>query len=224
MSDQLTPMGKAVAISLGIGAAVGLSAGLGFGWKFWRPKRVTETQAPAVRQQDGSLVLERKPDADANPAQQIPAGAKAVRVVQVVVQPKAPLLGPSAAVPAPTPGGAQLAGANPVPSTASAPVSAVRVDLTLVRMPDQTQRVIASSPDGTVVGGVDIPTESAVPPKVLKWAAGGVYGVSQSGKSVGVFVDRDAAFLRLGAELTRQTFSTTVAPQWEIRGKVGIRF
>ncbi len=198
--------------------AAGIGVGLGIGWKLWSPKDpVVETYAPPVTQQDGSLVLERKPQADTKPAQQIPQGAKVERVVQVVVKPNPPVDPVS-----PLPSG----------SVASVPVEPqrppcppVRVDLSLVRIPDQTRRVVASSPDGQVVGGVDIPVEPVLTQKTLKWAAGVVYGTTAWGDTArGAFLDRDLAFLRTGIEVTRNTYPLADHQGWEFRAKLGIRF
>lgn len=73
----------------------------------------------------------------------------------------------------------------------------VDIELALVRMPDKTRRVVASSPNGKILGGVDIPVESAAPAKVLRWSAGATRDLL-SGAWGGV-VTRDVAFLRLVA-------------------------
>jgi hypothetical protein len=142
-------------------------AGIGLGWKIFRPKPVAtvEVAMPAARQADGSLILERAPDAKAVPAQQIPKGAKVERIERIVVRPMAPST--SAVATAPTSGpGQQAAALTPaLPSTTT-------VDLTLLRMPDESQRVVASSPDGTIVGGVDIPV-SAAPAEPKRTGIGG---------------------------------------------------
>lgn len=210
---SLTDLGQTVVKTFVVGLVVGLAGGLGFGWKHWRPKSAVETPAPAVRQSDGSMVLARQPDASTKPAQEIPVGATVERVVQVKIQPRRP--GPSAEAQPPTAGPGPQGATPSAPSTETAPVS---VDLTLVRMPDKTERVIASSPDGTVVGGVDIPMTPVTFPRQLNWAAGAIYG----NKTYGAFVDRDMAFLRLGAEITRQVLSA--GPQWDLRVRAGIRF
>jgi hypothetical protein len=140
-------------------------AGLGVGWKIFRPKPVAtvEVAMPAARQADGSLILERAPDATAKPAQQIPKGAKVERIERIQVRASS---APAAAI-APTNG-------SGLPAAALTPAlpSTTTVDLTLLRMPDDTQRVVASSPDGAIVGGVDIPV-SAAPREPKSTAIGG---------------------------------------------------
>lgn len=187
--------------------AIGISLGLGIGWKLWSPERgpKVETPALAVVQADGSQILERKPDAAAKPAQHLPTGAKLERVVQVTVQPHLPVVDPVS----PLPSGSGVSGGgdqftredNLVP--ARPPCPPVRVDLSLVRMPDETRRVIASSPDGQVVGGVDIPLEASAPQRTLKWAAGAEYAVNSWGNTKSLVVHRDMGFLRVGGRLGR---------------------
>lgn len=210
---------KSALYALAVSLALGVTAGLTTGWTLWSPKKGrAEVYAPAIRNEDKSLVLEKKPMADAKPAQQVPKGAVVERVVYVEVQPH----GPSAVVPPTTPGST----VTEPQATPSWPRSTVRVDLTLYRLTDGTRRVVASSPDGDVVGGLDVPVEDAKPqPRELKWAAGGVYGTTAWGdKAVGVFLDRDVKFLRTGAELTKNTYALSSRTGWEIRAKVGIRF
>lgn len=211
---------------------VGICAGLGIGWGIWRPKPAPiETAAVQVRQGDSSLVLERAPDANAKPAQEIPKGAKVERVVQVTVQPRAQ----AAQVPAPATQTVQAAtstasATNGLESPAAQPASPllcppVRVDLSLLRMPDQTRRVVASSPDGAVVGGVDIPVEAAAPtPRVLKYAIGGIWNPRD--KTAGGFVDRDLGPLRLGVEGVQQRLSDVAGSRttWAVQLRAGLRF
>lgn len=88
MSTSLTTEGKTAAIALAVGVVVGLGVGLVLGWRLYHPKKILETPAPAVRQQDGSLVLERRPEAKPEPKHQLPAGSKLVRQVSVEVTPR----------------------------------------------------------------------------------------------------------------------------------------
>jgi hypothetical protein len=179
----------------------------------WRPKTPKpEIYAPPVRQQDGSLVLERKPQEDAKPAQAVPKGAKVERIVQVVVQPSQPV--PPASLP---PSGSVALEPN-------RPCPPVRVDLTLVRLPDQSRRVVASSPDGVVIGGVDIPVETAVPQRVMKWAVGPSWNPAD--RTFGAWIERDAGFLRIGADLyqVREPLTAGGRTTWTGFIRVGIRF
>lgn len=204
---------------LALAAALIFAAGVATGWKFYAPKPAPPiTYAPEVRQGDGSLILERKPQADPKPAQQVPKGARVERVVQVTVQPHPP--GPSGEVMGETSPSSLEVPAAPV----AAMPSPVRVDLTLLRMPDQSRRVVASSPDGTVVGGIDIPLEDGRVVRVPKWAAGMVYGTTAWGdRATGAFLDRDLGPFRAGAEVTRNLYSEG-RQAWEVRAKIGLRF
>lgn len=181
-----------------VSAAIFAAAALG--WWAGQPKPVRETAAPAKRQADGSLVLERKPDAHAKPKQQIPRKARVERVAQVVVQP--------------------AARAEP-----GKPCPPVTVDMSLIREPDGMRRVLASSPDGQVVGGVDIPVESAAPAAEPKrWAAGVSWApVTQTG---GVWIERDVPLFkwtaRLGAEVNQERGPAATGIDGRLR--IGVAF
>lgn len=171
----LTAKGQLYAALLAGGAVLGL----GGGWALWHPRgRVVESYAPEVRQKDSSVVLERKPDATAKPRQIIPRGGVVERVVSVTVQPE-----PVPSVPRETP--------QPIESqrdtTVIQPCSCqpVTVDLSLVRMPDRSRRVVASARGGNVIGGVDIPVETAVPERVVRWSAGALRSFDGWGGFVG---------------------------------------
>ena len=172
---------------------------MALGWILWRPKPIPpETYAPQAQQQDGSLVLERKPMPDAKPAQQVPKGARVERVVQVKVKPRTDTPTAAPAIPGSGP-------ANVLPE-----LPPVTVDLSLVRLPDQTRRVIASSPNGEVIGGVDVPVEAAREVKVLRWAAGYEFAASTWGKTHSVLVQRDLGPLRLGGRVGRVLLTTPI--------------
>jgi hypothetical protein len=119
------------------------------------------TPAPEQRQSDFSLVLAREPNADAKPAHVLPKGARPERIVHVRLQPNAESIAIPAAVK-----GTEITWL-PRPLT---------LDLTLARMPDGGGRVVASTPDGMIVGGVDVPV--SVPGiRNLRNAAGGSYAL-----------------------------------------------
>ncbi len=198
------------------GALVGLgiALGLGIGWKMWRPKPIPPAiYQPPIHQADGSQVIEVKPDAHAKPPHLIPHGATVEDVVHVVVQPNQPA--PPASLP---PSGS-------VALEPSRPCPPVTVDLSILRMEDGSRRVVASSPDGTILSAVQIPVEAAKPqPKVLKWAAGGSWNPQDH--TYGGFVDRDFAFVRVGAEILQQRAPVVAGGgiTWATQIKVGIRF
>lgn len=142
--------------------------------------------APAMRQADGSLVAERRPESKPKPApHQIPRGAVEERRVTATVQPRQPDCDP------------------------------VRLDLSLVREGDG-RRIVASSPDGTVIDALDVPLQPALTPAPQRpWAAGALYAPARG--DVGVWVERDLGRVRLGADLVqRETgdFAALVRVGW----------
>jgi hypothetical protein len=173
--------------------------GVGFlvAWGIYRPRPAKpEPPAPAVRQADGSLELERAPSglkagapggsSPIKPAQIIPKGAKVERIVQITVDPSVkPSSGRNAeGFPGglSTPHGSLALSLGPSSVAACPPVT---VDLTLVRMPDKTQRVLASSPNGEVVGGIDVPVQAPAVPRIQRWTAAGLAGYdSHAGRNV----------------------------------------
>lgn len=182
--------------------AVALFAAAAFGWWLGQPRPVQETAAPEQHQADGSLVLERRPDPAAKPKQQIPRKAKVERVTQVTVQPDASA--PSAGKPCPP----------------------VTVDLTLIREPDGMRRVLASSPDGEVVGGIDVPVETAAPPPEPKrWAVGLSWSPVDS--TAGLWIERDVPVfgqvVRVGADIN-QVRESPHSYDVEARLRLGIAF
>lgn len=193
---------------------IGAIAGLALGYQLWRVAPIVEPPAEAVRQEDGSLVLERAPDPTAKPAHHIPQGATLERVATVTVQPD-PV----------TPAGADSEDFEILEPEKPAPCSCtpVHVDLSLIRLEDGSRRVIASARGGTVLGGVDVPIESARPSRSLVWAAG---------------VERDVLTGRMGGFLERDLDRVLILPlplrvgvshvpgdrggRWGVR--VGLRF
>lgn len=190
--------GKSAQYGLAVALILGVIAGMTTGWMLWRPKApVREIAAPGVIQADESHVLPKEPNADAKPAHRVPKGTVVERIVYVEIQPK-PVPKPPEPV-TPKPG-------TDTPALWTPPK--IRLDLTLVRSEDGTRRVVASSPDGEVVGGVDIPVESAGPaPRVLKSAAGFEYSVNQWGNTKSLAGHRDFGWLRVGAKIGKTTLT-----------------
>lgn len=174
--------------SMLISVFAGMLIGLCCGYKFYHVEPVLEKYAPPVRQADKSLILEKKPAAEPKAKQQIPHGSKVERVVSVTVRPKP----------------------KTIPRTSSQwseagksvePCPDVTVDLSLVKNADDTRSVIASSPDGEVISGVDIPAQSL--PSVsapLKWSVGATYF---SNKWYSANVSRNWGPLRAGVEVLK---------------------
>ncbi len=190
-------------------AGLGLVVGLGLGWNLWKPGPLRpETYALEIRQKDGSLILERRPQPLREAirtvlAPSLPQGAVLERLVSATVRPWPTTL---PEIPAATPGAIVC--------------PPVKVNLALVRMPDQTRRVIASSPDGEVVGGMDIPIEPASVVRDLRNAV----GMSFHGqRTYGLWAERDYGPIRIGADVAQQRVpGGGVTPFWGIR--FGVRW
>lgn len=170
-----------------------LLGGYLFGVKTSAPKTEVVTAAPQVTQSDGSIVVERKPEArPSKPPHKIPKGSIEERRVGIKLQPDAFV-------------SAEGCKCDPEP---------VSVNLSLVR-DDQGRRVVASSTGGKVVGALDVPIETALmPPEPHPWAAGLSYGHD---KSPGAWIERDLGRIRVGAEVIRQrdqTFQGRVRVGW----------
>jgi len=178
-------------------ALLGALTGFVAGWGVFhaRPAPV-ESYAHAARQRDSSLVLERTPDAAAKPTALIPKGGTVERIVRVKVQPNAV---PVARPEQPSAPIAEVTTAPPVtvPNVPRGTLStvdsvtcpSVDIELALVRMKDQTRRVVVSSPNGKVLGGVDIPVESAKVPPLIRWAVGPM--VDPITRKIGAFLTRE---------------------------------
>jgi len=165
--------------------------GFGIAWRVYRPAPAKpEPPAPAVRQSDGSLMLERAPSGVSSTAdprtpplkisQKIPAGATVEREIEIRVAPN-PLAGSPQMTQARV-GGSRATSRTPE-TTVIDPVAslnslcpALTIDLALIRLKDQTRRVIASSPDGSIVGGLDVPIETPAPFKIPRWSAAALAG------------------------------------------------
>lgn len=154
-------------------AALGVGGVLGYWLKSTDvPRPEVIAPAPAVRQADGSLVAERRP---ATPSEA-----------------KKP--------PHQIPKGAREERRIAVTVQPTRPdCPPVRVDLSLVRE-GEGRRVVASSPDGQVVQALDLPVERAlIPPPARPWAMGASYNPLT--ERAGIWVERDLAWLRIGADL-----------------------
>lgn len=146
--------------------------GMTTGWQLSQPEPAQpETYATASMQADGSTILERQPDATAKPAHMIPAGAKVTRLVQVTVKPKHVAKTDHAAPVTPQlPTDPIQPAIKPEEFLADADCPPVTVDLSLVRDGAGGSRVIASSPNGDILAGVDTPVETPPTQRQPRWA------------------------------------------------------
>jgi len=158
-----------------------------------------------VRQADGSLVVERVDPTTQpqKPPHELPKGAVEEHRVSVVVQPRrgVAVRQESAKIPMGIPADsaevARLVASDDrptckpslqVPDSCDCPPA--QVDLSLVRMPDRTRRVVASSPDGQVVSGIDVPSEFLSVPRIPRWTASAVAVADLDGIRPGILVTR----------------------------------
>ena len=190
----MTPRGATMIVLAAL--AVGAVVGLGLGWKMNSPTPTKpETAAPAQIMIDGtSVMLERSQQNPlAAPKQVLPHSAKVERVVSVIVQP--------------TNTESPQAKENPRPVT---------VDLSLIRTEDGTRRVVASSPDGEIVGGLDVPVEPAPVKRVQKWTVTGLvgYDVQRLHPVYGAMVSRTAGPFVVQGGFIGQTVFMGAGVRW----------
>lgn len=74
----------------------------------------------------------------------------------------------------------------------------VQVDLSLVRMPDKTRRVVASSPTGTIISGIDAPLEPAAMPRIPQWTLSAIAVADVDGIRPGALLSRRIGPLVVG--------------------------
>lgn len=154
----------------GATAVLCLVLGLGIGWAIWGRSAGAEGPRPEVRQDDGSVVLERAPEqVPSKPPHAIPEGGTEARRVEITLYPKDPDCPP------------------------------LDLTLSLVRFGDGSARVVASSENGRISEGIDIPFEDrSLAFERRQWAA----GVSYAGEGAhGVYLQRDLWRFRVGLEV-----------------------
>ena len=173
------------------------AGGLAAGYRLYHSESISEGYAPQVKQKDGSVILKRDPEAKPDaPAPKLPGKVERTMVVKVKPKP----------VPKVEPVKPDANGFCPVAK--ECPALTVRLDLI---QQDEGRRVVASSPDGDIVGGIDIPVEKWIKRNENKWAAGVTYDTD---KKPGAFLDRDLGPFRVGVEADAEV----------VRARVGIRF
>ena len=154
---------------------------------------LTKTETAATEErQSDGSLALARQPGKAKPANAVPKGGKPERVISVDVQ----------------------------PARADCPLC--RVDLTLVRMPDDGLRVVASSPTGTVVAGLDVPIVPLSITKKRLWGVGGSRGTNAD--SWGLWLDRDFAMVRTGIELNKTGEDQAGESRYEARVKLGFTF
>lgn len=211
--------------SWAIGAAVGFASALWLGWVLWHHAPVHEGEAIERHLPGGAVLVERDPQAPVpKPVQRAAREARGTleRSTSITVQPEVVQVAPQAGVgeSGHTAGSdAGDAGSNPAAGNRAPPVCScgpVTIDLGLVRMPDETRRVVATATGGVIIGAIDIPIEAARPRAEARWAAG--VSFSQQ-REVGAWADRAVGPFTLGVavEARKREGLTAVA-------RVGIRW
>lgn len=198
-----------------VAAIVGVIAGMLIGWGLWRPKpQKAETYAPAISQEDGSLVAERKPmkAEEVKIPHTLPKGATAERTGDVVFRPSAEMMGR-------TNGEPRQEGAESLPV-----MPELNIDWTLAKTKDDGTRMIFSSKDGEIISATDIPIVTPEKPRRLPWAAGGSWNPVD--RTFGGWIQRDLGPFVVGAQVFQvkhHTISPTSA-KWSGQITAGIRF
>ena len=199
---------------VGVAGIVGVIAGIVIGWGLWKPKPMKpETYAPAIRQEDGSLVAERKPmmPEQVKITHTLPKGATSERTGDVVFR-------PFGEVKAQTNGERHQGEAESLPA-----IPEFKIDWTLAKTKDDGRRMIFSSKDGEIISATDIPIDTPEKPRRLTWAAGGSWNPVD--RTFGGWIQRDIGPFVVGAHVfqVRQTISTD-REKWSGQITAGIRF
>jgi hypothetical protein len=196
---------------------VGAIAGIGLGWVLWKPKQTkAETYAPTIVQKDGSIVAERKPmkPEDVVIPHQVPQGATVQRTGDVLFRPSNEAKARTSLESLPDVG-KNLDATSPF-----------RIDWSLVKMKDDSLRMIFSSKDGQIVGATDIPLVPGTPsPKALKWAAGGLWNPVD--RTYGAWIQRDLGPVVVGVDVFQTRYPSTIlnaSTKWSGNLRVGLRF
>lgn len=206
-------------------------------WHLWgrTPTVLPATAKPAVVQRDGSLIVAVAPDATAKSKASIPIGAKVERVVRVSLQAKTPVQTITGSVevseirtamqelklsdvPRAQTVTEPSATAVPACEITCTQYKPVDLELSIVRLPDNSRRIIATAENGDILSAVDIPVEDAKPaPEPKKWSAGVVGNPFRH--TLGVFVDRRYGWLTIGGEIMQRD-SLTFPAQINLRAGV----
>jgi hypothetical protein len=110
-----------------------------------------EPPAPAIVQKDGSRILERNPAQPPPSPPMIPKGSKVIRITTATIAPRIEPIAPQ--------------------SPGIAPKTEETIQITEIQAKDGTTRQIASTNDGTIIGGSDWTQPSGPPAKVYHWEA-----------------------------------------------------
>jgi len=177
-------------------------SGIYIGYKMFdnKPEVVVQHSAGEVVVNPNTKILAKQPDKDAKADMPLPKGATLERMIKFSVRQKAK----------------QTQEGDSSQSTESRNVEGkvggvsgetsldelcppIDISLALILDKDQQQRVEAYSPNGDIVGGIDIPVRDiTIPKEAKKWAVGMSYNTLEV---KGLWVERDVGRIRLGAEV-----------------------
>ena len=160
-----------------------------------------ESPAAQFQQDDSSIVLERAPSAPSPAPHEIPKGGKEERRIELIVKPAKGIVGQIDSV--------KNFVKNSKDSIAndSCECPPVEIALSMVRMPDGSMRAVASSANGQVIGGLDMPILEP-PQAALEKAWTGQVLLAIDGESVRPGIGLERRFLkrmRAGAGLVMET-------------------
>lgn len=96
----------------------------------------------------------------------------------------------------------------------------VTVDWSLLKLTDNTRRIVASSPDGEVIGGVDVPVAVIAEPNL--WAAGLSFDPVR--QTSGIWVERDYSRIRVGVDINQTRIRVDGPSGIEARIRIGVTF
>jgi hypothetical protein len=178
---------------------LGLGLGYWLGYTRFSPKPIIETNAPEIRQSDGSLVLERNISETKIPKKPpiMPfRKSEWLRHTEVTIKPNASLI------------------------ASNGEIKPIVVKLDLIRLSDKTYRVIANAEGGEVIGGIDVPIETTHYPDPPKWAAGGI--ILNNG--YGAFIQRSVGAFLIGLDVTQTTHKAVNSKDLGYSLRIGVRF
>lgn len=164
-----------------------------------------ESPAAQFQQDDSSIVLERAPSAPSPAPHEIPKGGKEERRIELIVKPAKGIVGQIDSVKNSTENSTENSKDSITNDSCECPP--VEIALSMVRMPDGSMRAVASSANGQVIGGLDMPILEP-PQAALEKAWTGQVLLAIDGESVrpGIGLERRLLKrMRAGAGLVMET-------------------
>lgn len=184
--------------------------GIFTGYKLYydEPKPINIKPLPAIIQKDGSTVVEVI-DTVIKIEQVIPKGYTRTKYVEITVAPDTIVTVDTVTV------------GDTIYITKTNSCGEVTVEISFIKnKKDNTNRVVVTTQDGTLVASKDIPIDDEKPYKPLKWCAGvaGRYDIIDSTPAIGGFIDRDVGPFSFGVDVVGWKSDITVG------AKLGVRF